>query len=67
MNKESQQKIMIKAMRNGKVKNHEFMGMYIMSYTKRLSEIRQSGINVSKERLYDSSGKATEREYGDSY
>ena len=59
MTKESQTKLMIKEMRERKVKNHEFMRMYIMSYTKRISEIRESGITVSKERLYDADGKAT--------
>jgi hypothetical protein len=50
---------MIKEMRKRKVKNFEFMKMYILSYTKRISEIRESGVTVNKERLYDKNGKAT--------
>lgn len=59
MDTESQCKRMIKEMKKRKVKNHEFMSMYIMSYTKRLSDIRKMGITISKERLYDADGKAT--------
>lgn len=59
MNTESQNKRMIKAMKQRRVKNHEFLGMYILSYTKRLAEIRQQGFNVHKERVYDRNGKAT--------
>lgn len=54
-----QRKKMIKEMRKRKVKNYEFMNMYILSYTKRISEIRNSGITVNIERVYDESGKAT--------
>jgi hypothetical protein len=50
---------MIKEMKKRKVKNHEFMGMYIMSYTKRLSDIRKMGFTINKERVYGADGKAT--------
>ena len=56
--KESQCKRMIKLMKTRKVKNHEFMRMYILSYTKRISDIRQMGINVESQRVYKD-GKAT--------
>lgn len=56
--KESQNKRMIKELTKRRVKNYEFAKMYIMSYTKRLSEIRQSH-NLHKERVYDKHGKAT--------
>lgn len=59
MNKVTQQQRMIREMRKRKVKNYEFAKMYIMSYTKRISEIRDKGIIVNKERVYDSNGKAT--------
>lgn len=57
--KETQLHQMVREMKRRKVKNHEFMSMYIMSYTKRLSDLRERGYNISKERLYDSEGKAT--------
>lgn len=51
---------MIRAMLDRRVKNHEFARMYIMSYTKRLSEIREVyGNRPHKERVYDKEGKAT--------
>jgi len=59
MNKTTQIQRMIKEMKRRKVRNHEFAKMYIMSYTKRISDIRQMGITVTKQRVYDSQGKAT--------
>lgn len=59
-NKISQTKRMIREMRKRKVMNYEFVReMFILSYTKRISEIRQLGITVNKERVYDNEGKAT--------
>jgi len=56
---DSQTKRMIKEMKRRKVANHEFPKMYIMSYTRRIADIRGMGITVNKERLYDKDGKAT--------
>ena len=55
---ESQNKRMIKELKKRRVKNYEFAKMHIMSYTKRLSEIRQTH-NLHKERLYNRKGKPT--------
>lgn len=54
-----QNKTMIKEMKKRKVKNYEFTQMGILRYSSRISEIREQGITVNKERLYDKQGKAT--------
>lgn len=59
MNVESQCKRLIKEMKKRKVANHEMMKMYIANHTARISNIRQMGYTVNKERVYDREGKAT--------
>lgn len=52
-------KALRKAGLNG-VPNYYFpTRLRIMSYTKRLSELRQEGYNIQKERQYFKNGKAT--------
>ena len=55
-----QRQRMIRQLKKRRVKNYEFTQMGILSYTKRLSEIREVyGNQLHKERVYDREGKAT--------
>lgn len=57
MNKDTQALRMIRAMKQRKVRNYEFPQMNILSYSKRISEIRERGFIVSMEKEYASDGK----------
>lgn len=56
---ETQIKRMIKEMKKRKVKNYEFSQMFILNHTARMTNIRQMGFSVQRERVYDENGKAT--------
>lgn len=50
---------MIREMKKRKVKNWEFAQMGILSYNRRIKDIRERGFTISMHRLYDNNGKAT--------
>lgn len=57
--KEAQTLRMIREMKKRKVKNYEFAKMHILSYPRRIKDIRERGFTVSMDRIWDSNGKAT--------
>jgi hypothetical protein len=60
MSEDAQVKRMVKEMRKRKVKSWEFMRyMYITSPHRRMTDIRERGIEIEQERVTDENGKLT--------
>lgn len=61
MRKLTQHARILEALRQNKrgVENYKFARMGILSYPKRLSELRKEGHNIQKERVYLPNGRAT--------